>query len=110
MPAGKEALARDFYSGVLGIPEKEKPKKLAARGGAWFETENLKVHLGVDKNFTPAKKAHIAFLTKNVGEIEKLCIENGYEVYSDQPLEGYTRIYVLDPFGNRLEFMEKLEI
>ncbi|HCO90730.1 MAG TPA: glyoxalase, partial [Alphaproteobacteria bacterium] len=78
--------------------------------GAWFETENLKVHLGVDKNFTPAKKAHIAFLTKNVGEIEKLCIENGYEVYSDQPLEGYTRIYVLDPFGNRLEFMEKLEI
>jgi hypothetical protein len=58
MPAGREEDARRFYGGLLGIPEQPKPPHLAARGGCWFETDRVKVHLGVDADFRPAKKAH----------------------------------------------------
>jgi hypothetical protein len=61
MPAGRESEARKFYQGILGIPEATKPSELAARGGCWFEDGELKVHLGVEKNFAPARKAHPAF-------------------------------------------------
>lgn len=108
MPVGGESQARAFYGDVLGIPETPKPNHLATRGGAWFESDQLKVHLGVDKNFVPATKAHIAFLTEDIGCIRRMCSEAGYDVIEDQPLEGYERIYVSDPFGNRLEFMEPL--
>ena len=62
MPAGREADARKFYQGILGIPEAVKPPDLAARGGCWFETGALQIHLGVEKNFAPARKAHPAIL------------------------------------------------
>lgn len=86
MPAGEEAAARYFYAGMLGIPEVPKPPKLAKRGGVWFERGAMRVHLGVEANFIAAKKAHLAFRV------------------SDLP--GFHRIYVDDPFANRLEFME----
>jgi catechol 2,3-dioxygenase-like lactoylglutathione lyase family enzyme len=62
MPAGREADARQFYRDILGIPEAKKPPELAARGGCWFEDGEVKVHLGVEKNFAPARKAHPAFI------------------------------------------------
>jgi catechol 2,3-dioxygenase-like lactoylglutathione lyase family enzyme len=106
MPAGREAEARAFYAGLLGIPEQAKPAALAARGGAWFESGPLKLHLGVDPDFRPARKAHPGLLVRGlealIGELERA----GYRVATDAPLEGYLRIYVDDPFGNRLELME----
>src|SRR5882724_1289705 len=60
MPAGGEQKARAFYAGLLGIPEVPKPPELARRGGAWFESGELRIHLGVDADFRPAKKAHPA--------------------------------------------------
>jgi hypothetical protein len=66
MPAGGEQAARNFYSGLLGIPEVPKPPHLAARGGCWFEDGSLKVHLGVEASFRPAKKAHPAFLVRDL--------------------------------------------
>ncbi|HEX3771911.1 MAG TPA: VOC family protein [Polyangiaceae bacterium] len=106
MPAGEEDRARAFYQGILGLPEKPKPANLAARGGVWFERGDLKVHLGVEKDFRPATKAHPAFLVEDLPALVARCREGGHRVVDDEPLEGYARAYVFDPFGNRLEFME----
>ncbi len=106
MPAGEEEQARFFYGGVLGLPEKQKPPHLAKRGGVWFEEGDLKFHLGVEKEFRPAKKAHPALLVKGINDLIEKCRSAGYEVTSDEPLEGYNRVYVHDPFGNRIELME----
>jgi catechol 2,3-dioxygenase-like lactoylglutathione lyase family enzyme len=107
MPAGREAEARDFYEGLLGIPEMKKPPHLAARGGVWFERGALKVHLGVEKDFAPARKAHPAFLVEDLPALAAMLRAAGHAVNSDEPLEGHDRIYVEDPFGNRIELMER---
>ncbi|HWA42752.1 MAG TPA: VOC family protein [Hypericibacter adhaerens] len=107
MPAGGEAQARAFYEGILGIPEKTKPPHLAARGGVWFERGPLKIHLGVDKNFAPARKAHPGFLVEDLPALIAALTQAGFAVKSDEPLDGYLRVYVDDPFGNRIELMER---
>ena len=106
MPAGREADARGFYAELLGIPEHPKPPHLAARGGCWFERGALKVHLGVEKDFHPARKAHPAFLVEDLPTLKAKLAEAGCRLVDDEPLEGYDRIYVDDPFGNRIELME----
>ncbi len=106
MPAGEEESARTFYRDTLGLPELPKPSHLAVRGGAWFESPGVKVHLGVDINFAPAKKAHPAFIVRDLRALIERCDDGGYKVVEDEPLDGYSRVYVFDPFGNRLEFME----
>ena len=106
MPAGREDEARAFYRDVLGIPEVPKPANLAARGGCWFERGSLKVHVGVEKDFTPARKAHPAFIVEGLRELATSLQSAGHHVSRDQPLEGYERVYVDDPFGNRIELME----
>ena len=108
MPAGREADAVAFYEGLLGIPHVPKPPHLAARGGCWFEDGALKVHLGVEADFRPARKAHPAFLVDDVRSLASAVAAAGHEVLDDEPLEGYDRIYVHDPFGNRLELMQRL--
>tara|TARA_R110000824_G_scaffold24090_1_gene85327 strand:+ start:25450 stop:25818 length:369 start_codon:yes stop_codon:yes gene_type:complete len=110
MPAGEEASARAFYTGILGIPETPKPPNLAKRGGCWFERGLLKVHLGVERDFTPAKKAHPALLVQGLCELIVKLERAGFSPQSDEPLEGYDRVYVADPFGNRIELMEPLEV
>jgi catechol 2,3-dioxygenase-like lactoylglutathione lyase family enzyme len=106
MPEGGETQARQFYTGVLGIPELPKPPHLAVRGGCWFEQGALKVHLGVEKAFQPAKKAHPAFVVEDLPALKKALAAAGITPREDEPLEGYDRCYVDDPFGNRLELME----
>ena len=106
MPAGREADAIAFYEGVLGIPEVPKPPHLAARGGCWFERDDLKVHLGVDPEFRPARKARPAFLVADVRALAAAAADAGHRVVDDEPLAGYDRVYVDDPFGNRIELME----
>jgi len=108
MPAGREAEARAFYQGLLGIPEQVKPPNLAKRGGCWFERGALKVHLGVEKDFRPARKAHPAFIVDAVRAMAARIKAAGFRVVEDEPLEGYDRVFVDDPFGNRIELMEKL--
>lgn len=107
MPAGEEASARRFYADLLGIPEVPKPPELAGRGGAWFERPPLKIHLGVDKDFRPAKKAHPALLVEDLPSLVERLRAAGHPV-TDEPLDGWRRAYVYDPFGNRLELMEAL--
>ncbi len=106
MPAGEEDRARRFYAGLLGLPEREKPPHLARRGGVWFETETVKINLGVEADFRPARKAHPALLVEGLVDLVRRCRDEGYRVVDDEPLPGYERVYVDDPFGNRLELME----
>ena len=106
MPAGEEARARAFYRGALGIPEIPKPPHLAARGGCWFESDTVKIHLGVDREFRPARKAHPALIVDGLAKLVERLRAGGYTLADDEPLEGYDRIYVYDPFGNRIELME----
>ncbi len=105
MPVGGEDMARDFYSGLLGIPEVQKPRELAERGDVWFESNEVKVHLGVDPEFRPARKAHPGFLVRNLRKLVDSLREAGVQV-SEEPLPGYYRVYAFDRFGNRLELME----
>ena len=106
MPAGREAEAVAFYEGVLGIPHVPKPDHLAVRGGCWFEDGDLKVHLGVDVGFRPATKAHPAFIVDDVRAIATAVVAAGFAVDDDEPLDGFDRVYVSDPFGNRIELMQ----
>lgn len=108
MPPGQEAAAREFYEGVLGIPEVPKPPHLAKRGGAWFEHRTLKIHLGVEADFRPARKAHPALLVVDLEGLIARLKEHSVKVIDDDPLEGYLRVYIADPFGNRIELMEPL--
>jgi catechol 2,3-dioxygenase-like lactoylglutathione lyase family enzyme len=105
MPAGREAEARAFYARLLGIPERPKPPELARRGGAWFEDGPVKIHLGVEADFRPARKAHPALLVRDLRALVERLREAGVEVVEDA-LEGHDRVYVADPFGNRIELME----
>lgn len=108
MPAGGEDAARQFYSELLEIPEVEKPPHLAERGGCWFERGSLKVHLGVEKDFRPSRKAHPAFTVTDLAALIQQLRDAGFEAAEDEPLSGYNRRYVADPFGNRIELMEPI--
>jgi catechol 2,3-dioxygenase-like lactoylglutathione lyase family enzyme len=105
MPAGEEAKARAFYGQLLGLPEQRKPPELAKRGGCWFESGAVKVHCGVETPFVPARKAHIAFRVADVAVLGTRARAAGYIVVDDDLLPGHDRIFIYDPFGNRLEFL-----
>ena len=107
MPAGREDDAAAFYEGVLGIPQVPKPAELATRGGCWFESGDVRLHLGVEEPFTPARKAHAALEVDGLRELVERLAAAGHDV-RDEPYEGFDRIYTDDPFGNRLELLEPL--
>ena len=106
MPAGGEDAARGFYSGLLGLPERAKPERQAARGGCWFEGPGVKVHLGVDADFRAAKKAHPALLVDDLAALMIALAAAGVETVPDEPADGRARCFVSDPFGNRIELMQ----
>jgi len=106
MPAGQEHLARAFYSDVLGLTEESKPENLASRGGVWFRGGSARLHLGVEQAFHAARKAHPALRVRGLAELAVRCRDAGFEPVIDEPLPGFDRFYVFDPFGNRLELLE----
>ena len=106
MPPGREAEARSFYAGLLGFVEMPKPANLAKRGGCWFAGGAIKLHLGVEADFRPARKAHPAFTVRDLQTLVDRLATAGHPARSDEPLVGYTRVFVDDPFGNRIELMQ----
>lgn len=106
MPDGEEEAARRFYGTVLGLREVPRPVALAPAGGVWFVSGDLEVHLGVEERFSPAVKAHPAFLVHGIEKVRARIEEAGYRVTDTVQLEGFHRIYVRDPFGNRVELIE----
>ncbi len=108
IPPGGEARARAFWHDLLGLPETPKPAELAGRGGCWFETDAIKVHCGVEDPFHAARKAHIAFRVDDVETLAERAGALGYETANDRQLPGHARVFIFDPFGNRLEFLQPL--
>jgi catechol 2,3-dioxygenase-like lactoylglutathione lyase family enzyme len=107
MPRGAEPAARAFYGRVLGLAEIPKPEPLAARGGLWFQCGPQQLHLGVEDDFRPAKKAHPAFLVDNLEALAKELQAEGYPVVLDSvQSDGGRRIFTEDPFGNRVELTQ----
>jgi len=104
-PAGAEDRATAFYESVLGIPRVPKPPELAARGGCWFERGHLRVHLGVDEDFRPARKAHPALAVSGIDALCTALEAAGHPVRRAEDVPGTPRWYVDDPFGNRIELV-----
>ena len=106
MPGGREAEAEEFYAGLLGFEVMAKPEPLASRGGRWFACGAVQVHLGVDADFHPARKAHPALVVDGLGELAARLSDAGVGVRWDDELPGLRRCYVDDPFGNRIELID----
>ena len=107
MPPGPEAEARAevFFEGMLGLPRVPKPSELAARGGCWFERGPVKVHLGVEEDFRPARKAHPALVVSHFDELCELLDKSGHPTRRAEDVSGKPQWYVDDPFGNRIELI-----
>jgi len=105
MPRGEEDKARAFYVGILGMKEIAKPAELAKRGGCWFQSGNVQVHLGVEEDFRPAKKAHPALRCGDYKELTARVQRSGIETTSDTAIPGVTRCHIHDCFGNRIELI-----
>jgi catechol 2,3-dioxygenase-like lactoylglutathione lyase family enzyme len=106
MPQGKEASARAFYCDVLGMIELEKPEALKARGGAWFSSGPVQIHLGVEDDFRPAKNAHPALAIHGGSVVRQKLAQSGFAVRDDDMIPGTKRFFTDDCFGNRIEFIE----
>ncbi|MEV5848762.1 VOC family protein [Streptomyces sp. NPDC051985] len=107
-PAGCEDLLRAYYVGVLGMTEVPKPPALAARGGCWFRAGAVHLHLGIERDFRPARKAHPGLRVTDIGAYADRLEAGGAPVIWDHDLPGHRRFYSEDPAGNRLEFLEPL--
>ena len=107
IPRGSEVTARAFYGGLLGMTELAKPAALAGRGGCWFSSGTAVLHLGVEEPFSPARKAHPAFLVADLdGLYDRLAAAGHLSVRADGELPGVRRFHVFDPYGNRIEFQQ----
>ncbi|MDA8330977.1 MAG: glyoxalase [Candidatus Dormibacteraeota bacterium] len=107
IPKGGEEKSRSFWRDVLRMEEVEKPEALAARGGCWFRGGDLEVHLGVEEPFAPSRKAHPGILVEGLATLAVRLEQNGCPVLWDGDFPGHRRFYSEDPFGNRLEFLER---
>lgn len=105
-PHGSEDASRHFYGTVLGLPEVAKPPVLARRGGVWFRSESVELHLGAEEDFRPARKAHPGLLVEDLTAYAERLAAHGITVEWDDDFPGYRRCYVHDPHGNRLELLE----
>jgi catechol 2,3-dioxygenase-like lactoylglutathione lyase family enzyme len=106
MPAGEEARARTFYVVVLGMVEVAKPAELAKRGGCWFGSGSVQLHLGVEDEFRPARKAHPALRCREYDSLISRLRQAGVEVRDDAGILGVRRCHISDPFGNRIELID----
>ena len=111
MPIGGEEAARGFYGAVLGFVEVPKPAALGDRGGCWFVTADpgpaVALHLGTDRDFRPARRAHVALLIDDLEAFRRTLDADGIETADEGGDIGVRRFYAFDPFGNRLEFVDE---
>ncbi len=107
IPAGEERRARKFYVDVMGFTEVVRPESLGGTGGGWFRAGAINLHLGSESNFTPARLAHPALLVSDLAPLIARCEAAGHRTIPAEKLPGFNRVHVHDPFGNRIELMER---
>ena len=105
MPHGAEDTARAFYRDLLGMIEVAKPPELAKRGGCWFESGSVQIHLGIEPDFRPARKAHPALRCRDYDGLTAHLRTRGVETKDDDTIPGVRRCHISDPFGNRIELV-----
>ena len=112
IPSGSEDRARDFYCGVLGIAEIEKPESLINRGGFWLKLGDFQIHFGIDENFDASaranSKAHLAYLVEDLDNWRERLKLIDIDVIEGIPIPGYMRFEFRDPFNNRIEFLQSV--
>jgi catechol 2,3-dioxygenase-like lactoylglutathione lyase family enzyme len=108
IPIGEEEKARAFYTRVLGLEEIEKPDALKPNGGLWFKIADIQLHIGVEDVHGKSKR-HPAFEVEGLEQIREHLLENRVQVKDEIPVPGLNRFSFFDPFGNRIEFMERVE-
>ena len=108
IPHVGEYEAREFFVDILGMTEVPKPAHLAISGGCWFSSGSAHIHCGVEQDFFPAQRAHPALLVDDLPSLVTKLEESGIPFTPGKPLDGYKRGDVADPFGNRIELMQKL--
>ncbi|MGY3715029.1 VOC family protein [Sutcliffiella cohnii] len=107
IPIGEEDKARDFYGRILQLKEKEKPEALKKNGGLWFDVGDIELHLGVESINSIPSKRHPAFEVENIMEVKQYLKEKGVKVNEEIAIPNIERFTFTDPFGNRIEFMER---
>ncbi len=105
IPPGAEERCRPFYIGLLGMTELKKPDILAKRGGLWLRSGPVEIHLGVEADFRPARKAHPAIRVADLDALAERLLRAGHEIKWDTDIPQVRRFHASDPVGNRLEFI-----
>ena len=108
IPKGSEKTARQFYTGLLQLEEIEKPYSLKGRGGFWLKVAGIEIHIGTEE-ITGKSKRHPAFEVENVDVVKSFLKKNGVETKDEIPIPGVSRFSLFDPFGNRIEFLERVD-
>lgn len=109
IPKGQENKAREFYCDVLGLIEIEKPESLRGRGGFWLQLEEFQIHIGIENDFDRTKtKAHLAYLVEDLDNWQKKLEDRNITVKIGISIPEYKRFEFRDPFGNRVEFLQKI--
>ncbi len=109
IPKGREEEGKNFYCGILGLPEMEKPESLKGRGGFWLKVGDKDVHVGTEDGFDRMKtKAHIAYLVDNISYWRNVLEQNEITIFESVPIPNYERFEVQDPFGNRIEIIQEV--
>ena len=108
MPHGGEPHARRFWVDVMGLDEVTKPAQLAVNGGCWFQGAGIAIHCGVEEGFLPSRRAHPALLVDDLSILVEKLGDAGIRYKPGKDLEGYVRGDIADPFGNRIELMQKV--
>ena len=108
IPRGTEAQAREFYGGLLGLEEIEKPEVLKKNGGLWYKVADIQLHIGVEDAVAPSKR-HPAFEVERIAEVRAYLERSSVRTKDEPQLPGIERFSFFDPFGNRIELMEKTE-
>jgi catechol 2,3-dioxygenase-like lactoylglutathione lyase family enzyme len=107
MPPKREAEAERFYAGLLGLERVPKPQPLAAKGGCWFRMGAVQIHLGVEQDFRPARRAHPALIVAGLEALSGKLQSSGVAVRFNEELPGVRRCFVDDPFGNLIELIDR---
>jgi len=106
IPNGQEDTAREFYTSLIGLTEIQKPHALQKNGGLWYQIADIQLHIGTEKE-TNKSKRHPAFEITNLDEVKKYLIKNGVVIKEEIQIPGCERFSFIDPFGNRIELLEK---
>lgn len=109
IPKGAEADAKKFYCDFLGLKETPKPESLQERGGFWLEIAAFQIHVGTEDGFDRTKtKAHVAYEVENLNARREKLESNDVKILEGVPIPHYSRFEFRDPFGNRVEFLERI--